>query len=231
MPNVELYEQPAAPPRRTFLKQLCAGGLLCMGCGRTAQLAQPATSRQPNSPPQPTPPEQSAAPRQSFSAPPQSPYKFAAQSKMTFERVFNFAFSGGSIPLLQRLADEIGREKFLPMLQEVATKSVAEWARKIAPHPPKNTLEAMHPPPDYFWSHVLTAEWVEKTDTVHESRTTECLWAKTFRAANASEIGYAWICHPDFAFASAYNPKIRMIRTKTLMQGHDCCNPRWIMET
>lgn len=59
---------------------------------------------------------------------------------------------------------------------------------------------------------------------------TECLWAATFRAAGAEDIGYATICHPDFATTTAFNPRMRMIRTKTLMQGHDCCNHRWVME-
>ena len=27
-----------------------------------------------------------------------------------------------------------------------------------------------------------------------------------------------------------FNPKMRMIRTKTLMQGDDCCNNRYIIE-
>jgi hypothetical protein len=30
--------------------------------------------------------------------------------------------------------------------------------------------------------------------------------------------------------ASAFNPKLQMIRSKTLMQGHDGCNRRYVME-
>jgi hypothetical protein len=63
-----------------------------------------------------------------------------------------------------------------------------------------------------------------------EIKITECLWAKTFRAANAADIGYATICYSDFAGAVAFNPKMRLVRTKTLMQGHDCCNHRWVLE-
>ena len=83
---------------------------------------------------------------------------------------------------------------------------------------------------DYFWSHVLSMKRVESTPTAVEVRVTECLWVSTFRAADAADIGYACICHPDFASTTAFNPKMRMIRTKTLMQGHEYCNHRWIME-
>jgi len=68
---------------------------------------------------------------------------------------------------------------------------------------------------------------VEDSETAHEIRVTECLWAKTFREAGAAAIGYAVVCHGDYAECQAFNPHIRMIRTKTLMQGDDCCNHRW----
>ena len=76
----------------------------------------------------------------------------------------------------------------------------------------------------------LTLDIIEKTDTVLQVKATERLWAKTFRDANAAEIGYASICYPDYEGAPAYNPKMKMIRTKTLMQGHDYCNHRFIWE-
>jgi len=36
---------------------------------------------------------------------------------------------------------------------------------------------------------------------------------------NAADLGYDICCHPDFELARAYHPKIRLKRTKTLMQG------------
>ena len=83
---------------------------------------------------------------------------------MTFERVYDFAYAGVLVPLLDALANEIGREKFLPMLQEVASRVAAERVRRNAPPPPKNTLAALVPPTDYFWTHVLTSDCIEKTD-------------------------------------------------------------------
>jgi hypothetical protein len=47
---------------------------------------------------------------------------------------------------------------------------------------------------------------------------------------NAADIGFATVCFTDYATAAAFNPKLKMIRSKTLMQGHDCCNHRYVME-
>jgi hypothetical protein len=70
----------------------------------------------------------------------------------------------------------------------------------------------------------------EESDTVIASRITECLYAKTFRDLGAPDIGYAWACHGDFAYDQAFNPKLRLIRDKTLMNGDDYCNPRRVWE-
>jgi hypothetical protein len=61
-------------------------------------------------------------------------------------------------------------------------------------------------------------------------RVTECLWAKTFRDLGASEIGSMLICHRDYADCRGFNPRITMIRSKTLMQGDEFCNHRFVWE-
>jgi hypothetical protein len=82
----------------------------------------------------------------------------------------------------------------------------------------------------YNYAYSLTFTIIEDTDKAIEQKITECLYAKTFRDADAADIGYAYCCYADFPAAQAYNPKLRLIRTKTLMQGHDCCNHRYVWE-
>lgn len=204
--------RPVSPPsgRRRFLtRAMCAGGMLCLGCSRAF-----------------------AGPRQVPSAASAGQGdKFSADSKMSFNQVYAFAYTRNMIPVLKELRQDIGRERLLPMLQGAASRVAVENVRKTAPKPPDNTLAAYAPDmTDHFWSHVLTLDWIERTATAVEIRVTQCLWAETFRSANAAEIGHATICHPDFAATTAYNPNIRMTRTKTLMQGSDCCNHRWVLE-
>jgi hypothetical protein len=76
----------------------------------------------------------------------------------------------------------------------------------------------------------MTYTFVEDTEKALEWKITECLWAKTFREANASDIGYASQCYGDLGYGEALAPKIRFTLTKTLMQGHDCCNHRYVWE-
>jgi hypothetical protein len=160
-------------------------------------------------------------------------HKFSEKSEMTYEQVYQFAF-GEFVALMNSLAEELGREKFDALLKRAASRATVEQMKKLSQKLPKNDLAAFLTPlksPSPLWQHALTWQMVEETERAVEIKVTECLWAKTFRHAGAGDIGYAAICYSDFASAPAFNPKMKMTRTKTLMQGHDCCNHRWTLET
>ena len=49
-----------------------------------------------------------------------------------------------------------------------------------------------------FWKHVIEREVVEDSDTAFELKITKCLWEKVYRESDATDIGYAIVCHTDF---------------------------------
>ena len=75
----------------------------------------------------------------------------------------------------------------------------------------------------------LTGEVVEDTEKVFEMKVTECLSATVFREAGfEGDLGHAAVCNMDYSWPPEFNPDFKMERSKTLMQGHDCCNHRYI---
>jgi len=72
-------------------------------------------------------------------------------------------------------------------------------------------------------------EKLEESETRQAYRFTRCLWAELFRSLNAEDIG-VWICEADGPVAAAFNPGIRFQRTKTLMEGDDCCDHIYYVE-
>ncbi len=194
--------------RRVFLKTFCAGSFLCLGCDRL----QAATGSEPQPPAD----------------------GFLADSRMSFKDVWAFAYAHGSVPLLNALAEDLGRERLVEMVKAATARTVEASVRKQAPPAPGNTLDAFVAdtldPANWLWTHVVSLDVVDRTASALEVRVKRCLWAQTFRGADAADIGYAMVCHGDFAAAPAFNPKLRMTRTKTLMQGDDHCNHRWVVE-
>ena len=77
---------------------------------------------------------------------------------------------------------------------------------------------------------ILTFDIVEETENVFEMKVTECLNATVFKAQGAADYGYVSVCHGDYAWAQGFNSKIKLVRDKTLMEGHSCCNHRYIIE-
>ncbi|KPK79151.1 MAG: hypothetical protein AMS25_13635 [Gemmatimonas sp. SM23_52] len=199
------------PTRREFLGSvLPVGALTCLGCKKLCGLFGFAGAQQAT-----------------------APHKFLADSQMSFAEVFDFGFKGFYIPILQSLGAQMGEDDYIELLKAAATEAGRRggenWARSV-PNNDFATFKSWATDLDRFWEHALTFEIVEDTDQAFEVKVTECLWAKTFREAQAGEIGYATVCYQDYASAEGFNPKLSMVRTKTLMQGDDCCNHRWLWE-
>ena len=143
-------------------------------------------------------------------------HNFQTDSGMSYEQVFNFAYRDFLIPQLIATSKQIGREKFIEMLKTATDEvySQPETMKRI-----NATLT------EQFWSNVLSQEVLENTPDLRVVKITKCLWAKTFREAEAADIGYAMLCHGDYASAKLNNEKLE--RETTLMQGHDCCLLKW----
>jgi len=154
-------------------------------------------------------------------------HKFLEDAGMTFQQVYDFGYRG-FISRMQVIANELGEDRFMEILKRASSEVASQV--KSGPNNDFAAFTAGMRGQSRFWEHALTRDIIEDTDRAFEIRVTECLWAKTFREGGASDIGYASICHPDYAACQAFNPKIRMIRTKTLMQGDDHCDHRWVWE-
>jgi hypothetical protein len=156
-------------------------------------------------------------------------HKFEKKADVTTLQMFQFAYQRTFIPMMQRLEEKIGSERFHELVREAAAanavKLVKRWQAAGGPDSMAGLVAQFK---SAGMEKCLTFEVTEETDTVFEIRVTECLWAKVFRDADAAELGHSAVCFADYAMATAVDPGLRMVRDKTLMQGHDCCNHRYI---
>jgi hypothetical protein len=134
------------------------------------------------------------------------------------------------IDFIKTLQSELEEEELIRLLNIHST----DWGRRIAkrhaeasPDNSFNSFVANFRPPRYANS--LTLEITEDTDKVFGLRVTECVWAKVFRDAGlGGEIGHAAVCNMDYSWPRSFNENFKMERTKTLMQGDDHCNHRYL---
>lgn len=183
--------------RQFFSEGVVAVTSLCLGCSFLASLVH---AQGP----------QKVAPFQA---------KVAANSDMSYEQVFNFAFRDSLIPQLITISRQIGREKLVEMLKN-ATDEVwfpIDMQKRFEANLSKG-----------YWSHVIDMETLHNTPDLQIYKVNMCLLAKTFREADAADIGYALWCYSDYAMARSQKKKLE--RDTTLMQGHDCCILKYTKE-
>ncbi len=200
-----------ASGRRAFLQAALPGAaVLCLG-GRCLLNAAQA---------------QEAAPKAA------AKHKFLEDAHINFAQIFGFAYAN-TIPLWRGLEAEIGKDKLYATIKKINDAGAKAEMAGMAKARGLSTLADYVKPflnPNGLYAKVLTFDVVENTPKAVEFKVSECLWAKTFREAEAGDLGYVLVCDSDYAAAEGFNPKLRMIRTKTLMQGHDLCNHRYVLE-
>lgn len=159
-------------------------------------------------------------------------HKFLEDSAMTFVQVFDFAY-GNLVPLMHSLEAEFGEDHFAEALKRAAYESALKSGEDTAGQlkcADFTAYTALLREPSHFGRHVLTAEIVEDSPHAMAVKITECLWATTFREMGAADLGYLLICHRDYADCQGFNPRITLERSKTLMQGDEYCNHRFVWE-
>lgn len=134
------------------------------------------------------------------------------------------------IDFIKTLQNELNEDDVIRLLKIDS----AEYGRRVgkrqaatSPDTTFQTFVANFRPPKYANS--LTLEITEDTPKVFQLRVTECVWAKVFRDAGlGGQVGHAAVCNMDYYWPPAFNPDFKMERDKTLMQGDDCCNHRYM---
>jgi hypothetical protein len=153
---------------------------------------------------------------------------WSEKADLTYEQLFRFSYQKEVIPLLKDLAARLGKEKFLQLLDASMTERAERGmvSKQIPRRDLATFIGNMRTMPPMYKA-ALDVEVVEDKPGLFVYRTKRCLWAKTFREVNAADIGYVMICKPDFAVLRGFNPKLKLTRPGTLMQGHAECEFRY----
>lgn len=153
------------------------------------------------------------------------------EQKMTYRQMFQRQYFN-MITFGKLLKQEMGDKKALELIKKLSDKSARDRGKMQAQQSGESSLQAFVKPfkDNNIFGIVLTKEVVEDTETAFELKVTECLWAEAFREQKAGDIGFAWICYGDYGWPEGFNPKLKMVRDKTLMEGHECCNHRYVYE-
>ena len=141
----------------------------------------------------------------------------------------------GIVKLSRKLEELFGKEKGHEIIDKVRANMTEESiAQLIGDRQIESFKDALSVfssilgRPEFQIAH--ESEVVEVTDSKRVSNVYRCIWADAFRGMDAGDLGFIWACKQDHVLASTISPNFKLNRTKTLMQGHDCCNFTWYWE-
>ena len=111
-------------------------------------------------------------------------------------------------------------------IEESVRRSAIEQARQFAASAPGGpSLKAFQDVmPLWTKGGALEIEVKEQTSSTFAFNVTRCRYAETYKAMGLGEIGHLLSCNRDGAFCEGYDPRLKLERTQTIMQGASHCD-------
>ena len=105
---------------------------------------------------------------------------------------------------------------------------MADMARAEGKEPSMATFQEIYG----LWTKggALEIEVLEKSDDKLDFDVTRCRYAEMYREMGLGDIGHLLSCQRDGTFCEGYDPRIKMKRDQTIMQGADRCTFRYTVE-
>lgn len=131
------------------------------------------------------------------------------------------------------MAAELGAERATEILSRavirMAKAAGAEWAKK-APGGRTDLATFEATMPAWTKDDALRIEVVKRTPGEFHFNVTRCRYAETYKAMGVGHLGAALSCNRDGTFCEGYDPRLKLTRTQTIMEGASHCDFRYRLE-
>jgi hypothetical protein len=135
-------------------------------------------------------------------------------------------------PVYEELKAEFGVEKARDLIGRAVRKAAISAGRAFAANTPGGvdleTFRDIQP----LWTKdgALEVETLRATPEAYDFNVRRCRYAETYRKMGLGEIGGLLSCNRDGAFCEGYDPRLKLQRTQTIMEGADHCDFRFRLE-
>ncbi len=135
-------------------------------------------------------------------------------------------------PIYEEMVTRLGRQQAGEILRTAITRDSIQQGQAYAENADGETsLEGFHALlPQWKANGALEVEMLEESDTQVHYNVTRCQYAEMYRQMGLAEIGHILSCGRDGTFCTGYDPKIKLDRTQTIMQGAEHCDFRYRWE-
>jgi hypothetical protein len=131
-------------------------------------------------------------------------------------------------PVIDALGARFGREEVVAIVRDVIASIAREQGRAMAAARGDNSLTSFAATLEpWTRDDALRMEIKEQSDERLAFDVTRCRYAELYRALGIPELGAVLSCNRDASLIDGFNPNVRFVRTRTIMQGAACCDFRY----
>jgi hypothetical protein len=125
-----------------------------------------------------------------------------------------------------------GMEVAQRTIAEAVRKSAMEQAAEMAARVGGKTSLQTFIDRQELWTRggALERDVIEESDNRYRFNVTRCKYAEMYRDMGLGEIGHLLSCQRDGTFCEGYDPRIKLKRTQTIMQGASHCDFDYTLE-
>jgi hypothetical protein len=134
-----------------------------------------------------------------------------------------------AVTFAQAMIEELGEPRALTILAKAFEKLQMKVGRDLATQLGDNSLQALAEHTRRKAAGSSTREIVEITDRHIATRISQCPAPAAFAALGAPDLCRLY-CDSDYAYIKAFNPNMRMVRTRTIAAGDPYCNHIWVLD-
>lgn len=133
-----------------------------------------------------------------------------------------------AIPLIEAFSEAFGEEKTLKIASEVIIKLAGESGKEMAKHAGGNQFtDLAKVSASYSKGNALDVEVLDFNEKVMNMDVTRCRYSEMYEKHGLREkYGFLLSCGRDFALYHGFNKDMDVKRSKTIMEGGDCCDFR-----
>ncbi|MGA9760949.1 MAG: L-2-amino-thiazoline-4-carboxylic acid hydrolase [Gaiellaceae bacterium] len=135
----------------------------------------------------------------------------------------------GKIAVFESVSDKLGRKRVLDLIAKICADETGGYWRGLA-REGGGTLDDLV---RLLWNPLPELNFEFSSESRPDGLqfcVTRCPHAELAAELGAADWLYALVCAGDPHIAAAFDPPIRFRRTKTLMQGDDCCDHAYFVD-
>jgi len=134
--------------------------------------------------------------------------------------------------LIYGFAREIGEDRAMEIAQKVINNDAVLSGKTLAKEVAGNSLADLMKAVQQIWAKdgAMKIENITLNARSLSFDVTYCGYAEIYEKLGIRELGSLMSCSRDFAFMDGFNPEIKLERSKTIMQGDNICDFRYVLK-